>query len=41
MAFVGFLVPPYGVAPAVLSGGLVFVPEALTVTLVRLALATA
>ncbi|MEU9575178.1 hypothetical protein AB0D62_36080 [Streptomyces massasporeus] len=41
VAVVGFLVPPHGVAPAVLFGGLVFIPEALTVALVRLALATA
>ncbi|MGV9248903.1 hypothetical protein [Streptomyces sp. NPDC003710] len=41
VAVVGFLVPPHGVALAVLFGGLVFIPEALTVTLVRLALATA
>ncbi|MFF9490626.1 hypothetical protein [Streptomyces sp. NPDC014676] len=41
VAVVGFLVPPHGVALAVLLGGLVFIPEALTVALVRLALAAA
>lgn len=41
VAIVGFLVPPHGVALAVLLGGLVFIPEALTAALVRLALATA
>ncbi|MEU2057159.1 hypothetical protein [Streptomyces bungoensis] len=41
VAVVGFLVPSHGVALAVLFGGLVFVPEALAVALVRLALATA
>ncbi|MEW2436002.1 hypothetical protein AB0952_17885 [Streptomyces caniferus] len=41
VAVVGFLVPSHGVALPVLFGGLVFIPEALTVALVRLALATA
>ncbi|WP_225828765.1 hypothetical protein [Streptomyces naphthomycinicus] len=40
-AVVGFLVPPHGVALAVLFGGLVFIPEAVTVALLRLVLATA